>query len=126
MYRYTGRWPREWPGSIPLAVSIFSRNRRGHTWNDSSSLLLDQALFNMVGGVKFMTRPGEQWTVRRDAYQKVRDAFEANGIRRAERNVKVEIAGDERLSEDERKAVTAAAQEAVAQPVKPGIIPDEP
>jgi len=82
--------------------------------------------FNMVVGVKFMTRPGEQWTVRRDAYQKVRDAFEANGIRMAERNVKVEIAGDERLSEDERKAVTAAAQEAVAQPVKPGIIPDEP
>ena len=82
--------------------------------------------FNMVVGVKFMTRPGEQWTVRRDAYQKVRDAFEANGIRMAERNVKVEIAGDERLSEDERKAVTAAAQEAVAQPVEPGIIPDEP
>jgi len=82
--------------------------------------------FNMVVGVKFMTRPGEQWTVRRDAYQKVRDAFEANGIRMAERNVKVEIAGDERLSDEERKAVTAAAQEAVAQPSKPGVIPDEP
>ena len=80
----------------------------------------------MVVGVKFMTRPGEQWTVRRDAYQKVRDAFEANGIRMAERNVKVEIAGDERLSDDERKAVTAAAQEAVAQPTKAGVIPDEP
>ena len=82
--------------------------------------------FNMVVGVKFMTRPGEQWTVRRDAYQKVRDAFEANGIRMAERNVKVEIAGDERLSDDERKAVTAAAQEAVAQPTKAGVIPGEP
>ncbi|WP_299917680.1 mechanosensitive ion channel domain-containing protein [uncultured Roseobacter sp.] len=82
--------------------------------------------FNMVVGVKFMTRPGEQWLVRRDAYQKVRDAFEANGIRMAERNVKVEIAGDEHLTEDERKAVTAAAQEAVTQPLKPGVIPDEP
>ncbi len=82
--------------------------------------------FNMVVGVKFMTRPGEQWTVRRDAFQKVRDAFEANGIRMAERNVKVEIAGDERLSEEDRKAVTAAAQEAVAQPSNPGVIPDEP
>ncbi len=75
--------------------------------------------FNMVVGVKFMTRPGEQWTVRRDAYQKVRDIFEANGIRMAERNVKVEIAGDETLSEDERKAVTAAAQEAIVQPMTP-------
>ena len=75
--------------------------------------------FNMVVGVKFMTRPGEQWTVRRDAYQKVRDAFEANGIRMAERNVKVEIAGDDRLSEEERKAVTAAAQEAVGQSQNP-------
>ena len=70
--------------------------------------------FNMVVGVKFMTRPGEQWLVRRDAYQKVRDAFEANGIRMAERNVKVEIAGDGDLSDEERKAVTAAAQDAIA------------
>ncbi|MEM9637034.1 MAG: mechanosensitive ion channel family protein [Pseudomonadota bacterium] len=82
--------------------------------------------FNMVVGVKFMTRPGEQWLVRRDAYQKVRDAFEANGIRMAERNVKVEIAGDEHLTDEERKAVTAAAQEAITQPAKPGLVPDEP
>jgi len=75
--------------------------------------------FNMVVGVKFMTRPGEQWTVRRDAYQKVRDAFEANGIRMAERNVKVEIAGDEDLSDEKRKAVTAAAQDAISQPLAP-------
>lgn len=73
--------------------------------------------FNMVVGVKFMTRPGEQWLVRRDAYQKVRDAFEANGIRMAERNVKVEISGDEHLSDEERKAATAAAQQAVEQQI---------
>lgn len=82
--------------------------------------------FNMVVGVKFMTRPGEQWLVRRDAYQMVRDAFDANGIRMAERNVKVEIAGDEHLSDAERKAVSAAAQDAINQPLKPGVIPDEP
>lgn len=82
--------------------------------------------FNMVVGVKFMTRPGEQWLVRRDAYQKVRDAFDANGIRMAERNVKVEIAGDEHLSDQERKAVSAAAQDAITQPLKPGVVPDEP
>lgn len=82
--------------------------------------------FNMVVGVKFMTRPGEQWLVRRDAYQGVRDVFEANGIRMAERNVKVEIAGDEGLSEPQRQAVTAAAHEATVNKLPPGPIPDEP
>ena len=82
--------------------------------------------FNMVVGVKFMTRPGEQWLVRRDAYQGVRDIFEANGIRMAERNVKVEIAGDENMSDETKHAASAAAQEAIGQQVKPGPIPDEP
>ncbi len=82
--------------------------------------------FNMVVGVKFMTRPGEQWLVRRDAYQFVRDIFEANGIRMAERNVKVEIASDEELSDDAKKAVSAAAQQAIEAPKAPGVVPDEP
>ncbi len=83
--------------------------------------------FNMVVGVKFMTKPGEQWLVRRDAYQKVRDIFEANGIRMAERNVKVEIEGGETLTEEQRTAVAGAAQEAAQEPVgPPKAIPDEP
>ncbi len=83
--------------------------------------------FNMVVGVKFMTKPGEQWLVRRDAYQKVRDAFEANGIRMAERNVKVEIEGGQHLSEEQRTAVAGAAQEAaLGQADAPKPIPDTP
>lgn len=82
--------------------------------------------FNMVVGVKFMTRPGEQWLVRRDAYQGVRDVFEANGIRMAERNVKVEIEGGETLTEEQRTAAVAAAQEVVQNKLPPGPIPDEP
>lgn len=82
--------------------------------------------FNMVVGVKFMTRPGEQWVVRRDAYQGVRDVFNANGIRMAERNVKVEIAGDENLTDEQRKAVSAAAHDAIANKLPPGPVPDEP
>ena len=39
--------------------------------------------FNMVVGVKFMAKPGEQWVIRRDAYQKIVNAFEANDIRLA-------------------------------------------
>ena len=82
--------------------------------------------FNMVVGVKFMTRPGEQWLVRRDAYQGVRDIFDANGIRMAERNVKVEIEGGDDLTPDQRRAATAAAQEAAQNQLPPGPIPDEP
>ena len=83
--------------------------------------------FNMVVGVKFMTKPGEQWLVRRDAYQKVRDIFEANGIRMAERNVKVEIEGGDHLNEAQRSAVAGAAQEATQGPSgPPKPIPDEP
>ena len=82
--------------------------------------------FNMVIGVKFMTRPGEQWLVRRDAYQMVRDAFDKRGIRMAERNVKVEVAGAEHMSEEEKKAIGAAAQDANQKPLLPGPIPDEP
>lgn len=83
--------------------------------------------FNMVVGVKFMTRPGEQWLVRRDAYQMVRDAFDANGIRMAERNVKVEVAGADKMTDAERQAVAGAAQQAVEQQMGPKPpIPDEP
>ena len=32
--------------------------------------------FNMVVGVKFKAKPGEQWTIRKLAYQRIRDAFE--------------------------------------------------
>ncbi|MBV1863671.1 MAG: mechanosensitive ion channel family protein [Rhodobacteraceae bacterium] len=83
--------------------------------------------FNMVVGVKFMTKPGEQWLVRRDAYQKVRDAFDANGIRMAERNVVVEIQGGEELSDAEKQGVAGAAQSAAEGPkLPPGPVPDEP
>ncbi|MFC6584510.1 mechanosensitive ion channel family protein [Sulfitobacter aestuariivivens] len=83
--------------------------------------------FNMVVAVKFMTKPGEQWLVRRDAYMLVRDAFEANGIRMAERNVKVEVANVEDMTPEERAAVAGAAQQAAeAQAGPPKPIPDEP
>jgi small-conductance mechanosensitive channel len=69
--------------------------------------------FNMVIGVKFMATPGEQWTIRRDAYQQIRDAFDAAGITFAHRNVKVEVVGDPHPSEAVRKAAIGAAQDAI-------------
>ncbi|BCH30203.1 membrane protein [Mesorhizobium sp. L-8-10] len=71
--------------------------------------------FNMVIGMKFMARPGAQWVIRRDAYQKLRDAFERHGISLAQRSVKVEVLSDKPLPEDVMRAVTGAAQEAVEE-----------
>jgi small-conductance mechanosensitive channel len=80
-----------------------------------------------VIGVKFMTKPnGAQWMVRRDAYQKLRDIFDQNGISFAERNVKVEVLADHVLTPDEQKAVTAAAQEAVERTEKQAMATDTP
>ncbi len=83
--------------------------------------------FNMVVGVKFMAKPGAQWVIRRDAYQKLRDAFEKSGINFAQRNVKVEVLADRPLSEAEQRAVTGAAQTAVEERAQqPAPVPDEP
>lgn len=71
--------------------------------------------FNMVVGVKFMARPGAQWVIRRDAYQKLRDAFDRHGISFAQRSVKVEVLSDRPLPEDVMRAVTGAAQEAIEE-----------
>jgi len=78
--------------------------------------------FNMVVGVKFMSKPGEQWTIRRDAYQRIRDVFDENGISFAERNVKVEVIGDI-PNEDTREAVAGAAQNAIETQIDPALVP---
>jgi small-conductance mechanosensitive channel len=46
--------------------------------------------FNAVLGVKFMAKPGEQFIIRREAYQRILAVFEENGIQLASRSVRVE------------------------------------
>lgn len=82
--------------------------------------------FNMVVGVKFMARPGAQWVIRRDAYHKLRDAFEKNGIHFAQRNVKVEVLSEIPLPEHVREAVAGAAQTAIEAQRPPAPVRDEP
>ncbi len=82
--------------------------------------------FNMVVGVKFMAVPGEQWTIRRDTYQQIRDEFDKNGIRFAHRNVQVEVISDRPLTKQEKEAAASAAQETVEQQGPAAPIPDEP
>ncbi|SEO20619.1 Small-conductance mechanosensitive channel [Salinihabitans flavidus] len=65
----------------------------------------------MIIRVKFMTKPGDQWLVRKKVFQEIRDLFEREGIRFAHREVTVRLADGkaEDLSREEREAVAAAA-----------------
>ncbi len=71
--------------------------------------------FNMVVGVKFMAKPGQQFLIRKEAYQRIRDAFETNGIHFAQRQVTVQVAKDA-TPEDMEEAVSAAAQDYLEVP----------
>ncbi|MCL5778138.1 mechanosensitive ion channel family protein [Limibaculum sp. FT325] len=70
----------------------------------------------MIVRVKFMTRPGDQWVVRKRVYQDIRDLFEREGIHFAHREVTVRIPNlpqGHELSADERHAAGAAARAAI-------------
>ena len=69
----------------------------------------------MIIRVKFMTKPGDQWLVRKKVYEEIRALFEREGIRFAHREVTVRLADGkvENLSDAERKAITGAAQAAI-------------
>ena len=79
----------------------------------------------MVIGVKFKVKPGEQWTIRRDVYQKVRDLFNSHGIIFAQRSVVVQVRKDDETQEGQiidsntQEMVTAAAQDAIEQKLVP-------
>ena len=70
--------------------------------------------FNMVIGVKFMAKPGQQWLIRREAYQRIRDAFEAHGLNFAHRDVTVRVARDA-TPEEIDEAAAGAAHQAIEQ-----------
>ena len=72
----------------------------------------------MIIRVKFMTRPGDQWTLRNKVFARIRELFEREGIKFAHREVTVRIADHEAgqpLSEAEKEAAAAAARSAVEQ-----------
>ena len=72
----------------------------------------------MIIRVKFMTRPGDQWTLRNKVFARIRELFEREGIKFAHREVTVRIADHEPgapLGQAEREAAAAAARSAIAQ-----------
>ncbi|ASM71080.1 MULTISPECIES: mechanosensitive ion channel domain-containing protein [Roseobacteraceae] len=71
----------------------------------------------MIIRVKFMTKPGDQWLVRKKVYEDIRALFEREGIRFAHREVTVRLADGKvsELDEEQRDAVTAAAQAVIEE-----------
>lgn len=73
----------------------------------------------MIVRIKYMTRPGDQWTTRKLIYQEIRNLFSREGIKFAHREVTVRIPGfddparEGQISDQERRAIGAAALRAV-------------
>ncbi|WP_270729945.1 mechanosensitive ion channel family protein [Shimia sp. Alg240-R146] len=76
----------------------------------------------MIMRGKFMAKPGKQFMIRKEIYNRVKSEFAANGIDFARREVRVAIPGmdQENMSDAEKAAVTAAASEAAQQQVEAG------
>jgi len=69
----------------------------------------------MIIRVKFMTKPGDQWLVRKKVFQEIRDLFEREGIKFAHREVTVRVVDDsgEKVAPAKRDAALGAAQAAI-------------
>ncbi len=69
----------------------------------------------MIIRVKFMTKPGDQWLVRKKVYEEIRQLFEREGIKFAHREVTVRLADEqaENLTPKQREAVAGAVQAAI-------------
>ena len=66
----------------------------------------------MIIRVKYMTKPGDQFTTRKLVYAKVRELFEREGIKFAHRQVTVQVAGQEDgkpLTDEQKDAIAGAA-----------------
>ncbi|WP_223421564.1 mechanosensitive ion channel family protein [Tateyamaria pelophila] len=80
--------------------------------------------FDDVGIVmrgKFMAKPGKQFTIRKEIYNRVRNEFAANGIEFARREVRVAIPGLEDhddLTDEQKTAVAGAVSGAVQAQVE--------
>jgi small-conductance mechanosensitive channel len=78
----------------------------------------------MILRVKYMTRPGDQWTTRKLVYHELHELFAREGIHFAHKEVTVRIPGmsdGRQLSKAEAEAVGAAARSSIDED-KPGAL----
>ena len=71
----------------------------------------------LVLGVKFIAKPGTQFVIRREAYQRIIEAFREHGIELVGRGVVVKVEG---AGGPDDRAIGAAAAEAVREAVPAG------
>ncbi len=98
-----------------LGQELMNHPQVGHTFMQP---LKSQGVYKMEDSamiirVKFMTKPGEQFVTRKVVYESIQDLFAREGIKFAHKEVTVRLADDqnaENLTEQEKKAVTAAAR----------------
>jgi moderate conductance mechanosensitive channel len=67
--------------------------------------------------VKFMSKPGQQWVIRRKVLNGIRDLFEREGVQFAHHEVTVRLAHEgkpQKLTEEQEKQVIGAAAQRVA------------
>jgi len=69
----------------------------------------------MIIRVKFMTKPGDQWLIRKRVYEDIRELFAREGIHFAHREVTVRLADGkvDDLNEAQKEAVAGAVQAAI-------------
>jgi small-conductance mechanosensitive channel len=71
----------------------------------------------MIIRVKFMTKPGDQWLVRKRVYEEIRALFELEGIKFAHREVTVRLADGKAddLTDEQKQKVAAAAHASIEE-----------
>ncbi|MEX2648416.1 MAG: mechanosensitive ion channel family protein [Alphaproteobacteria bacterium] len=81
--------------------------------------------FSLIVRAKFMAKPGEQFVIRREAYRRIKEAFDANGIKFAYPTVTISQASPgAALSPEAVKEIAAAAGVTGAKPSAPGAADD--
>jgi small-conductance mechanosensitive channel len=97
-----------------LGQELLKHPQVGHTFMQP---LKSQGVYKMEDSamiirVKFMTKPGEQFVTRKVVYESIQDLFAREGIHFAHKEVTVRLADQstDELTEQEKKAVTAAAR----------------
>ncbi|MGB0504987.1 MAG: mechanosensitive ion channel family protein [Pikeienuella sp.] len=105
-----------------LGVKLLDHETEGHKFvqplkSQGVYMMEDSA---MIFRVKFMTRPGDQWTTRKLVYTEIRKLFKEHDIKFAHKEVTVRIPEIENrnadnLTEEEKRAIGAAARRAVEE-----------
>lgn len=67
---------------------------------------------------KFMAKPGKQFTLRKEIFQRVQLAFDENGLQFARKEVRVKVDGPATatLTEEDKQAIAAGAAESAEKP----------